>query len=71
MNRTEYVERLMKIGILECCAERTVDAFLERDEYAALRNGGRFSFALIVNKNLQINVDIPFNLWYHIITARR
>ena len=42
MNRTEYVERLMKIGILECCAERTVDAFLERDEYAALRNGGGF-----------------------------
>lgn len=38
MNRTEYVERLMKIGILECCAERTVDAFLDRDEYAGLEN---------------------------------
>lgn len=38
MNRSEYVERLMKIGILECCAERTVDAFLDRDEYAGLEN---------------------------------
>ena len=34
MNRTEYVERLMKIGILECCAERTVDAFLDRESDA-------------------------------------
>ena len=42
MNRSEYVERVMKIGMLKCCAERTVDAFLERDEYAALRNGGGF-----------------------------
>ena len=32
----EYVERLMNIGMLKCCAERTVDAFLERDEYSAL-----------------------------------
>ena len=38
MNRSEYVERLMKIGILECCAERTVDEFLKRDEYAGLEN---------------------------------
>lgn len=44
MNRSEYVERLMKIGMLKYCAERTVDAFLERDEYAALRNGGGFLF---------------------------
>ena len=38
MNRSEYVERLMKIGMLKCCAERTVDAFLDRDEYAGLEN---------------------------------
>lgn len=38
MNRNEYVERLMKIDILECCAERTVDAFLDRDEYQGLEN---------------------------------
>lgn len=36
MNKKEYVERLMNIGMLRCCAERTVDAFLERDEYAGL-----------------------------------
>lgn len=38
MDRSEYVERLMKIGMLKCCAERTVDAFLDRDEYAGLEN---------------------------------
>lgn len=42
MSRNEYVKRLTDIGMLKCCAERTVDAFLERDEYAALRNGGGF-----------------------------
>lgn len=36
MNRSEYVKRLTDIGILLCCAERTVDAFLDRDEYAGL-----------------------------------
>lgn len=36
MNRNEYVKRLTDIGMLLCCAERTVDAFLERDEYAGL-----------------------------------
>ena len=46
MSRNEYVKRLTDIGMLKCCAERTVDAFLERDEYAALRNGGGFLFTL-------------------------
>ena len=36
MGRDGYVQRLIDIGALKCCAERTVDAFLERDEYAAL-----------------------------------
>lgn len=36
MNRNEYVKRLTDIGMLLCCAERTVDAFLDRDEYAGL-----------------------------------
>lgn len=36
MNRNEYVKRLTDIGTLLCCAERTVDAFLDRDEYAGL-----------------------------------
>lgn len=36
MNRSEYVKRLTDIGMLLCCAERTVDAFLDRDEYAGL-----------------------------------
>ena len=38
MNRNEYVKRLTDIGMLLCCAERTVDAFLDRDEYAGLEN---------------------------------
>lgn len=38
MNRSEYVKRLMDIGMLKCCAERTVDMFLDRDEYAGLEN---------------------------------
>ncbi len=36
MGRDGYVQRLIDIGMLKCCAERTVDAFLERDEYAGL-----------------------------------
>lgn len=38
MSRSEYVKRLTDIGMLKCCAERTVDAFLDRDEYAGLEN---------------------------------
>lgn len=38
MNRSEYVERLMNIGMLKCCAERTVDMFIDRDEYEGLEN---------------------------------
>lgn len=36
MGRDGYVQRLIDIGMLKCCAERTVDAFLDRDEYSAL-----------------------------------
>ena len=38
MSRSEYVKRLTDIGTLLCCAERTVDAFLDRDEYQGLEN---------------------------------
>lgn len=38
MSRNEYVKRLTDIGMLPCCAERTVDEFLKRDEYAGLEN---------------------------------
>ena len=38
MSGNEYVKRLTGIGMLLCCAERTVDAFLDRDEYAGLEN---------------------------------
>lgn len=38
MSRSEYVKRLTDIGMLKCCAERTVDEFLKRDEYAGLEN---------------------------------
>lgn len=38
MDRNEYVKRLMDIGMLKCCAERTVDEFISRDEYTGLEH---------------------------------